>query len=229
MKVPTYIFVLTTLYIFTIAASVTTYNAFYLVFWWPPSYCKSSVPSKCNKPYKDDNFTFHGMWPVNIGGRSPNPTKCEGPPFDANKLINSPIISELNKLWPNFDAKQSNTDLWEHEWVKHGICTGWDLFQFYKKSIDRVEQVNILRVLETAGITPNNAKYNIDDIKRAFNHLTRPIIHCNKEKSIPKKMLFQVYFCLDRNGEQFQDCSLMPENELVFGCKTGDEVVFPSA
>ncbi|KAF2322790.1 hypothetical protein GH714_030779 [Hevea brasiliensis] len=45
-----------------------------------------------------------------------------------------------DKLWPNFDAKQSNTDLWEHEWVKHGICTGWDLFQYYKKSIDRVEQ-----------------------------------------------------------------------------------------
>ncbi|XP_058009554.1 intracellular ribonuclease LX-like [Hevea brasiliensis] len=227
MKVPTYIFLLTTLYIFTIAASVTTYNAFYLVFCWPPSYCKSSVPSKCNKPYKDDNFTLHGMWLVNIGGHSPNPKKWKGPPFDANMLINSPIIGELNKLWPNFDAKQSNTDLWEHEWVKHGICTGWDLFQYYKKSIDKVEQVNILRVLETAGITPNNAKYNIDDIKRAFNHLTRPIIHCNKEKSNPEKMLFQVYFCLDRNGEQFQDCPLMPEKELVFGCKTGDEVVFP--
>ncbi|KAF2322789.1 hypothetical protein GH714_030774 [Hevea brasiliensis] len=55
------------------------------------------------------------MWPVNIGGHSPNPKKCKGPPFDANKLINSPIIGELNKLWPNLKAKQSNTDLWEHE------------------------------------------------------------------------------------------------------------------
>ncbi|XP_043805975.1 uncharacterized protein LOC122721677 isoform X2 [Manihot esculenta] len=93
-------------------------------------------------------------------------------------------------------------------------------------------------------IISNNSLYKIVDIIQSLNGLSRPIIEyalsslsrsiieCKKKKSSeahPLILLYQVYFFLTQNEEQFQDCPPMPPHgQLGYGYGTIEEVIFSS-
>ena len=72
------------------------------------NYYVLAVQKWCTK-----NYQIHGLWPQ----YSPNiyPSYCMNtqyfPPKDELKY-------QMNKYW----SSCNNTDLWEHEWIKHGTC-----------------------------------------------------------------------------------------------------------
>ncbi|KAJ9178630.1 hypothetical protein P3X46_010498 [Hevea brasiliensis] len=164
-------FLLATLNIFTIATSVTTMIPFIYYFGGHPLIASLVHPTSVTNHIKM-TITLYGLWPINIGGPSPNPNKCEELSFDS---IHFPILGDLNKFWLNLDANKSNTVIWEHE----------------------------------------------------INHFTKPIIHFIQDNSNSYKMLDQVYFCLERTGEQFQGYPLIVGEALGFGCEKEVDVVFP--
>uniref|UniRef100_A0A199U9P1 Uncharacterized protein n=1 Tax=Manihot esculenta TaxID=3983 RepID=A0A199U9P1_MANES len=213
-------------YPFNIASATTHYNAFYLTLRWPPSFCKLY---SCNTPYIEDRFTLHGLWPITLNGKSPNYKKCKKIPFNANQLIHSEIIDDLNNLWPVLETTKTNIKFWKHEWERHGVCTTWEQFRYFQTSVERVKHTHTLEMLKGSDIIPNNSVYKIVDIMQALSGLSRPIIECKKIKKDAHPMLYQVYFCLTQNGEQFQDCPPMaPHGQLGYGCDTAEVVIFPS-
>ncbi|XP_043811871.1 intracellular ribonuclease LX-like isoform X1 [Manihot esculenta] len=187
---------------FNITSAATGFDAFYLILRWPPAFCKFH---SCNTPYIEDRFTLHGLWPVTLGGKSPDYSKCKKIPFNANQLIHSEIIHDLNNLWPSLEKNRANIKFWEHEWERHDKCTMWEQFRYFQTSIERVKHVNTLR--------------NVESI--------RPIIECRTKTSDAHPVLYQVYFCLTQDGEQFQNCP-PPKGQLGYGCGTALEVIFPS-
>ncbi|XP_043811873.1 intracellular ribonuclease LX-like isoform X3 [Manihot esculenta] len=142
---------------------------------------------------------------VTLGGKSPDYSKCKKIPFNANQLIHSEIIHDLNNLWPSLEKNRANIKFWEHEWERHDKCTMWEQFRYFQTSIERVKHVNTLR--------------NVESI--------RPIIECRTKTSDAHPVLYQVYFCLTQDGEQFQNCP-PPKGQLGYGCGTALEVIFPS-
>lgn len=76
-------------------------NAYYL-------YYKLDLQKWCT-----DNYMIHGLWPQ----ISPNeyPTYCYNDSYIEPK---GKLKNQMNLYW----SSCNNTDLWEHEWLKHGTC-----------------------------------------------------------------------------------------------------------
>lgn len=61
------------------------------------------------------SYQIHGLWPqINTTNY---PSYCENIPFDPN--IPNDILQRMNNDW---NTCENNTDLWDHEWTKHGTC-----------------------------------------------------------------------------------------------------------
>jgi ribonuclease T2 len=77
-------------------------------------------------------WTLHGLW-AEWGN------DCEGAKFDINAL--SSIMGDLKSKWPSCpEYGQSNEEFWEHEWTKHGTCSGMGEAQFFSKAMSLRDQ-----------------------------------------------------------------------------------------
>lgn len=80
----------------------------------------------CESPddFWRNSLTLHGLWPEDNDGSWPS--TCTKEKFDPQ------VVSDLGsdrffRLWPNVKAShhsKSYYSFWEHEWTKHGTCTG---------------------------------------------------------------------------------------------------------
>jgi ribonuclease I len=69
----------------------------------------------------DKNYTIHGVWPEY--NNTEYPQFCNKS-IKFNYTILNPILPELNKYWYSCPGKgSSNKSFWEHEYLKHGLCT----------------------------------------------------------------------------------------------------------
>eukprot|EP00986_Skeletonema_menzelii_P015570 scaffold12056_cov155-Skeletonema_menzelii.AAC.1 len=87
-----------------------------------------------NKFGIDSPFTDY-LWPSNDDGSYPQ--NCSSEKFDLSNL--QPIREELEQKWPNIQAPSSNTarhvDFWEHEWGKHGTCSGLSQLDYFSHAL----------------------------------------------------------------------------------------------
>ena len=72
----------------------------------------------CSKDYK-----IHGLWPQY--NQSDYPTYCENVSYiePSGELLNN-----MNKYW---DSCENNSNLWKHEWEKHGSCMFNDADEYH--------------------------------------------------------------------------------------------------
>jgi ribonuclease T2 len=78
----------------------------------------------------DQPYQIHGLWPQITN--STYPSYCETIPY--NPIIPSDILLRMNNEWNNCD---NDTNLWSHEWEKHGTC-------FYEQTnLDQMTFFNI--------------------------------------------------------------------------------------
>ena len=83
-----------------------------------------------------DRWQIHGLWPQT----TPHlyPTYCEvviyNPP-------NNFLLNEMNTCWDT--CNKNKTELWEHEWIKHGSCVkhqmGINEYEYFGIAIDMFE------------------------------------------------------------------------------------------
>eukprot|EP00943_MAST-04B_sp_MAST-4B-sp1_P003213 g3213.t1 len=76
-----------------------------------------------------DGWTLHGLWPQ--WGES-----CSREKFDYNEI--SDLAEQLNQFWPSCNG--SSKDFWEHEWSKHGTCSGMSQHDYFSKALSLVQQ-----------------------------------------------------------------------------------------
>ena len=74
----------------------------------------------------DECFSIHGLWPQYSDGGYPS--NCSDEPF-SDDAVEAVGMSTMYEMWPNVQSDPSDSDydsFWEHEWTKHGTCSGLD-------------------------------------------------------------------------------------------------------
>ena len=89
---------------------MSAFDYFVLALSWSPDYCATdgiNDPQECSLG-KKLGFVLHGLWPQNNQGY---PSSC------TNEALPASVKAAFPQLYPN-------DSLFDHEWEKHGTCTG---------------------------------------------------------------------------------------------------------
>ncbi|KAK4399805.1 Extracellular ribonuclease LE [Sesamum angolense] len=180
------------------------YDFFYLVQQWPGSFCDTKF-SCCypttGKPAT--NFTIHGLWPNYSNGSYP---------YGCNRIA---LMMEprMEVSWVSLSCKNNETTFWTHEWDKHGTCSEsvLDQHSYFEAALNIKDKVNLLQILEAAGIHPDDKFYKVDDIEEAIKAGSgyTATVQCNSDLS-GNAQLFEVYLCVDASGKDLIECPVIP-------------------
>ncbi|KAF3431467.1 hypothetical protein FNV43_RR26198 [Rhamnella rubrinervis] len=163
------------------------YDFFFFAQQWPGSLCdtkKACCYPKTGKPAAD--FGIHGLWPTYNNHSFPgNCNRNSG--FDGSEI--SDLRERMQVSWPSLNCPSSNSSkFWKHEWVKHGTCSESVLDQhgYFEAALSIKEHsVNLLQILQSAGIQPDGKSYNLESIREAIKKGSgfSPVIECNVNAS----------------------------------------------
>jgi ribonuclease T2 len=109
--------------LFVTPPSPPGFDFYVLAMTYQPEFC--NFPAPCAYPGPQETFSLHGLWPEWKNGTWPS--TCSTDP-----LIDSTIrrvgLKRMEKYWPDLKSEYGNgkkyASLWEHEWSKHGTCSG---------------------------------------------------------------------------------------------------------
>ncbi len=103
------------------------FDYYVLALSWEPGFCATTTghTAECRKP---GGFVLHGLWPQLEGGDYPS--NCSGPALSLDQ----------ERQWGPMYADPS---LIEHEWPKHGTCSGLTQQAYFQLSRADVAAVTI--------------------------------------------------------------------------------------
>lgn len=108
-----------------------TFDYYVLSLSWSPEHC-ATTPSdhspQCAGP-RPYGFVIHGLWPNANNGK--HPFACAGPAFDR-----SFASKDLLDVMPSLVLIQ-------HEWEKHGTCSGLTPRDYFRRVLDAYTMVTI--------------------------------------------------------------------------------------
>jgi ribonuclease T2 len=153
---------------------------------WQAEFCdgKKGVYPGCKVPgdFWKSHFTLHGLWPqYNTGSVSAQPAFCGDEPLDRATLEKAIGRDVLETYWPNVKYSVDSPDhaeFWEHEWDRHGSCSGLDQVTYFTQAI------NMLRSAKD-NLTPlfvqNNVGnfVNVNELRAAFGGPEYVSMVCN--------------------------------------------------
>jgi ribonuclease T2 len=146
---------------------------------WTPGFCNTeSNDPGCSNPesYWKNHFTIHGLWPQYT--TEGYPANCSNEPF-TSKSPEAVGMDSMNQYWPNVQAKTTDSDyddFWQHEWSKHGTCSGLSQTDYFNTTI------NLGASFGTPSIFTNNVgkSVNADDLRTALGGKTKASLICSK-------------------------------------------------
>jgi ribonuclease T2 len=167
-----------------------------------PEFCfqKHEEPEGCRHPKQIwDGLIIHGLWPDNDDGSYPQ--NCTNEKFDLSSL--QPIRDELEQQWPNIKALANSTahgDFWEHEWSKHGTCTGLSQLDYFSHALKKmIPTPSIVKDAEA-----RHSFVTKDDLLKFYDGVQRAVLVCNRG------YLSEVWVChrkeTDGNVGERMDC-----------------------
>ncbi|KAL0336376.1 UNVERIFIED_CONTAM: Extracellular ribonuclease LE [Sesamum radiatum] len=200
------------------------FDFFYFVQQWPGSYCdtkRGCCYPTTGKPPSD--FGIHGLWPNYRDGSYPS--NCDpNNPYDQSKI--SDLISRMQENWATLSCpSNSGSTFWSHEWEKHGTCSESALDQhgYFKAALNLKSKVDLLQILQSAGINPEGGFYSLSSIRSAIRSGIgyTPGIECNVDEE-GNSQLYQIYVCVDTSGSELIECPVFPNGKCT------SSVEFPS-
>ncbi|CAI0556183.1 unnamed protein product [Linum tenue] len=176
------------------------YDFFHLVMQWPPAVC-NQPRSNCRAGIPR-TFTIHGMWPMTNRGGSPQ--NCPG-----RGRVDRGTLGAMDRQWPNLKrgGRDPNSQFWTHEWNTHGTCSRMTLQNYFRRAVDRAATVDLLRLLRSNRIQPDNRSYRRADIGAAL-HRYNPVVKCNDVRSGGRtyKQIHEIRVCVSRSGNSVVSC-----------------------
>jgi len=120
-------------------------DMYVMAYEWTAEYCYGQYAyfPGCNDPeeYWKTHFTIHGLWPqYSTGGY---PASCTTEPFDP-AVIDVVGYDRMITYWPNVEVAEGDPDydqFWEHEWTKHGTCSGLSQEAYFNQTIALYEKL----------------------------------------------------------------------------------------
>jgi ribonuclease I len=117
---------------------------------WQPEFCHGKTMPGCHpnaSAYMHNHLTLHGLWPQYDIARQGQtyPFNCTDEKFDPAVLDQLPGgRQDILKYWPNGKADPTNwaaySQFCQHEWAKHGTCTGLTQLQYFSAAIAKLQQ-----------------------------------------------------------------------------------------
>ncbi|MGM3304794.1 ribonuclease T2 family protein [Anabaena sp. WFMT] len=162
------------------------FDFYVLTLSWSPDYCAKNGnrdPQQC-KPGKKYGFVLHGLWPQYQKGYPANCSTEKLPPL---------VKDKFRGLFPS-------DKLYNHEWEKHGTCSG-------KKPI---EYLTLSKQLKYSVNIPNTYKRPDKPFRTTVNDLKSAFVSANNKFtangiapycSDSGRFLQDVFFCYSKDGE----------------------------
>ncbi|TMW61530.1 hypothetical protein Poli38472_012721 [Pythium oligandrum] len=192
---------------------------------WLPEFCRGKeleYPG-CAAPldYWRTHFTLHGLWPEFEEGKFPH--FCDTTPFDAARIEDAVGLPTLLEVWPNVKANESSPKyarFWEHEWKRHGTCSGLDQVAYFASTVDLVRN--------GSDSTPTFVQENVnktvcaDELRAAFNMSV--VLKCDHGHA-----LAEVYTCWKKDAQHLPTTRFgCPDHILDADTCTHDTVWIPA-
>ncbi|XP_038661730.1 ribonuclease T2 [Scyliorhinus canicula] len=202
---------------------------------WPETVCLM-VKTTCKIPPNVDYWTVHGLWPKK------NQMCNNSWPFKIKNVED--ILSELEQWWPDV-LHPNSTQLWKHEWQKHGTCAATlesldTQEKYFSKALELYQKIDLTSVLKKFDILPSSNYYNLDNIENAIlkTYGVIPKIQClppTGESSM--QILGQIELCFTK---EFQLLNCTAPSMLAFEngrhhaaylgfseCEPGQQIYYP--
>jgi ribonuclease T2 len=157
------------------------FDYYLLALSWAPSYCASHPRDHSRECSAHPSFVLHGLWPQSENG---------APPMDCAE-VGSPSTATVEHML-NFMPSRG---LIQHEWSKHGTCSGLSADDYFKN----VEKAwSSVRVPESYRSLSHEAQVRVSDLEQAFaveNHAASDAFRT----SCHDGELVGIEVCLDKN------------------------------
>jgi ribonuclease T2 len=137
--------------------STGDFDFYLLVLSWSPTHCSSDagrgrdddLQCRAGRPY---GFVLHGLWPQHERGYPENCASQEP------RRVAAEVMEAALRLSPSHKLVQ-------HEWEKHGTCSGLSQEDYFAAARLAIDGVNVPRAYET----PQQIVFTTaNDVKRAF-------------------------------------------------------------
>ena len=109
------------------------FDYYVLTMSWSPTYCLTHPQDHNQCSGKGYGFVLHGLWPQFDAGNWPQFCSTDPLPPDARQLGNS--------LFPS-------PNLVEHEWQRHGTCSGLDAISYFRTADKALASVHVPKNFE---------------------------------------------------------------------------------
>ena len=188
----------------------TTFGLYLLALTWEPQFCcdqpKKGQCEGMSASFGGDHLTLHGLWPNYTDAESTQtgeeyPTFCGDYASCATSNVaacdpdHSTIPGEMSTYGPGYVT--DSYFLADHEWPKHGSCTGLDSKTYFQAAIDA------LKGLPGDQGTPDLMRQNIGgsvsrtDLAAAFGQADAVMFSCTADCTLKQ---VEVCLGLDQNN-----------------------------
>lgn len=185
------------------------FDFYVLVLSWSPDYCAGSNvddPQQCSVG-KKLSFVLHGLWPQYTRGY---PSDC------SHVTLPKDVQAKFPHLYPN-------TQLYTHEWNKHGTCSGLKPAAYLALSKTLKDSLAIPQAYQSPAQV---FRTTVDDLKTEFIE-ANPML--NEEGlavqcSGSGRFLKELYVCFSREGQPIA-CSAEIQKDAAKSCGQADFLV----
>ena len=185
------------------------FDFFVMALSWSPDYCASTNNEdgqQCSIGKKLD-FVLHGLWPQYNRGY---------PSYCSTETMPDDLIDEFPGLYPSIS-------LYDHEWKKHGTCTGLDAEGYFLLSKNLKESV----VIPAEYDSPEEPfRTDADGLKEAFAQVNPEFstdalaVYCSGSG----RFLKELFVCFSKDG-QTTGCSAEVLSKASKSCGQPDFLV----
>lgn len=158
-----------------------TGDVYVFAYSWTAEFCYNQptyTSCKTPKDYWGKYFTVHGLWPQYSAGGYPS--NCTPEKFDTT-VPNQVGWNDMTTYWPNVQAAETDasySSFWEHEWTKHGTCTGLKQYDYFKDTI------NLIKKFGTPSSVTSHVGGNLSasSLRNDFGGASKVALQCNSGK-----------------------------------------------
>lgn len=166
-------------------AQAADFNYYILALTWTPGFCATHPGAEeCGR---GAGFGLHGLWP--------QVSAQDYPSFCSTEPLPRSVRAQYRDLYPN-------ASLMDHEWTKHGTCSGLRPSDYFALS----DQLRRKIVIPSAYAQPRDIPASeAGDLKQAFQRANPGLTPDGLKIKTADRMLQEVRICLTKDGD-FRSC-----------------------
>lgn len=180
------------------AARPAPFDFYLLAMTLHPAFCADGHSRKAECRARAGMLAIHGLWPESLRPGA-YPRDCPGPRL----ALGRPLAAELRPLMPGMAD-----DLHEHEWRRHGTCSGLDDDEYFRHTLTlarRIDHALSSRLTSLSGRSVSAAELRRHVEQVAPGMADTLTFHCRTLRDAPREHRGQAYLveirqCVDDDG-----------------------------